>query len=316
MNKRIVSALLTTVLLLSHFCIIQAEENEHKDGIYTYTINGGSAVITAAEDVYGDVIVPDKLGGYNVSALADGAFGGNVNTTYVYLPDTVKKIGAMCFAYCTGLRSVRLPSGLTSIEDGTFYQCTSMIGITIPKGVIRIGSKAFAQCESIVSVAIPESVASISDDAFVDDPVIRFHCRLSEDCPAYYWGLSRGVDCEELIEVYVNGTKIDFDQSPITEPKRFRTLVPIRSVLEYMGAEIEWFDDLEYAGIDIDGHRILIKPDEEFMMLDGAVKYLTCPAMEYNGRILLPIRDVVQSIGGKVAWDENTKIVTITYEKN
>ena len=315
MKKRILAVMLAMVLLLSNFCIIYADEQSYTEGIYTYILNGNNAVITAVSDVDGEVVVPEKLGNYNVVELADGAFGGNVKTTYVYLPDTIQKIGAMCFAYCKGIKGVRLPSNITVIEDGTFYQCTSLIGITIPNGVQRIGSKAFAQCESILSVAIPNSVTSINEDAFVDDPIIRFHCRLSEECPAYYWGLARGIDCEELIEVYVNGTKIDFDQSPITEPKKFRTLVPIRSVLEFMGAEIEWYDDMEYAGIDIDGHRILIKPDSEFMMVDGKVIYLTCPAIEYNGRILLPIRDVVQAIGGKVGWDENTKVVTITYEK-
>ena len=315
MKKRILAVLLATVLLLSNFCVIYAEEQSFKEDIYTYILNGNNAVITAVDDVDGEVIVPEKLGDYNVAEIADGAFGGNANTTYVYLPDSINKIGAMCFAYCGSIKGVRLPSDITLIADGTFYQCKSLIGITIPDGVQSIGSKAFAQCESIVSVAIPNSVTSINDDAFVDDPIIRFHCRLSEECPAYYWGLARGIDCEELIKVYVNGTRIDFDQSPITEPKRFRTLVPIRSVLEFMGAEIEWYDDMEYAGIDIDGHRILIKPDSEFMMVDGKVSYLTCPAMEYNGRILLPIRDVVQAIGGKVGWDEETKVVTITYNK-
>lgn len=315
MKKRILAVLLATVLLLSNFCVIYAEEQSFKEDIYTYILNGGNAVITAVDDVGGEVIVPEKLGGYNVAEIADGAFGGNANTTYVYLPDSIKKIGAMCFAYCGNIKGVRLPSNITTIDDGTFYQCRALIGVTIPDGVQSIGSKAFAQCDNIVSVAIPNFVTTISEDAFVDDPVIRFHCRLSEECPAYYWGLARGIDCEELIKVYVNGTRIDFDQSPITEPKRFRTLVPIRSVLECMGAEIEWFDDMEYAGIDIDGHRMLIKPDSEFMMLNGKRYDLTCPAMEYNGRILLPIRDVVQAIGGKVSWDEDTKVVNITYNK-
>lgn len=313
MKKRFISSITAVVLFLSGIYIASAEETIQKEGIFTYSVSGNNAVITAVDDSPEAVTVPEKINGYKVTEIADGAFGGNAQTPEVYIPDTVEKIGSMCFAYSTGIKKVRLSRSIKTIEDGTFYQCSSLIGITIPDGVESIGSRAFGRCVNLVSVAVPSSVTYISDNAFEEDSAIRIHCRLDESCPAYYWALARNIECEELVKVYVNGTEIDFDQSPITEPKKFRTLVPIRSVLEYMGAEIDWYSDIEYAGITINGYRLLIKPESDFMMVNGKVSYMTCPAIEYNGRILLPIRDVVQAIGGKVGWDENTKVVTITY---
>ena len=67
MKKRILAVLLATVLLLSNFCVIYAEEQSFKEDIYTYILNGGNAVITAVDDVDGEVIVPEKLGGYDWS---------------------------------------------------------------------------------------------------------------------------------------------------------------------------------------------------------------------------------------------------------
>ena len=51
------------------------------------------------------------------------------------------------------------------------------------------------------------------------------------------------------------------------------------------------------------------------MSVNGETVYLSSPAIEYNNRVLLPIRDVVQAVGGRVVWDENSTSVTITYNK-
>ncbi len=311
--KRILILLLVLSLFVS--MPVMAEENALKEGNFAYKIEGNYATITGADDVEGEVVVPEKLGGYTVNKIADGAFGGSEKIEKVYIPDTVKTMGSMCFAYSSSIKTVRLSKKLLAIEEGMFYQCQALIGVTVPDGVGYIASKAFAQCPNLSSVGIPKSVTSISDDAFYGSDMVKVHCRLDQSAPAYYWALARDMECEELIYVNVNGKEIVFDQLPITEPKRFRTLVPLRSVLEEMGAEIEWDNDMEYAGVTIGDYRLLIKPGSEFMMVNGKTTFMTCPAVEYNGRVLLPIRDVVQAVGGKVGWNEETKVVTITYEK-
>lgn len=308
MRKSIFTLLIVISLLLSANTFVFAD-----NALFTYTTSGKTVTITGFADVGGKVVVPDTIDGKTVVAIADGAFGGATNTTEIILPDTVTSIGSTCFAYSTSLKTVKLPASIKSIGSGMFYQCESLIGVEIPNGVQTIMSKAFAMCVNLSSVVIPDSVTSIAPDAFDDCPVIRFHCHQVDGLAGYEFAKSHWVDCEEPITVYVNGDKINFDQQPITDNKRFRTLVPLRSVLEYMGAEIVWDDMMEYADIKIDGHRILIKADSEFMRVDGNTVWMTCPACEYNGRLLLPIRDVVSAIGGKVTWDENTKVVTITY---
>ena len=309
MKKSFLAILIIIPIILSANTFVFADDAE-----FTYTSSGQTVTITGFNDVEGKVVVPETLDGKTVVAIADGAFGGCTHTTEIILPDTVTSIGSTCFAYSTSLKTVRLPAGISSISIGMFYQCESLIGVEIPNGVQSIMSKAFSMCTSLSSIVIPDSVTSIAPDAFDDCPVIRFHCHQVDGLAGYEFAKSHWVDCEEPITVFVNENKINFDQQPITDKKHFRTLVPLRSVLEYMGAEIVWDDMMEYADIKIDGHRILIKADSEFMRVDGNTVWLTCPAREYNGRLLLPIRDVVSVIGGKVKWDENTKIVSITYE--
>lgn len=56
------------------------------------------------------------------------------------------------FYYCTGLTSVAIPDGVTSIGDHTFQGCRSLTSITIPDGVTSIGSYAFQGCSGMKKV--------------------------------------------------------------------------------------------------------------------------------------------------------------------
>ena len=57
---------------------------------------------------------------------------------------------------------------------------------------------------------------------------------------------------------------------------------------------------------------MLIRPGEPFMMVNGKVYYLNSSAVEFNNRLMLPIRDVIEALGGKVVWSEEQKLITIT----
>ena len=311
--REFIITLTAAALLFSGIVLVFADGSSLKSGIFTYEISGDNVTITGVDDTEGEVTVPEKIDERTVTAIGDGAFGGSAQITEVNIPDTVTSIGTMCFAYSTSIRTVRLSKSITSVGEGMFYQCSALSGVAVPYGVTEIGSRAFAMCSSLTAVTIPNSMANIADDAFADSPSVRFYCNRSDGAVGYTYAQSKWIDCEELITVYVNGNEIVFDQPPITEPKKFRTLVPLRAVLEYMGAEIEWFNDMNYAGIDLGGHRILIRPGSEFMMVDGKAVTMTCPAVEYNNRVLLPIRDVVEAVGGKIKWEEYSKSVYVTY---
>ena len=62
---------------------------------------------------------------------------------------------------CTGLTSVTIPEGVTSIGGRAFSGCSGLTSITIPEGVTSIGSGAFA-CSSLSSIVV-ESGNSVYD---------------------------------------------------------------------------------------------------------------------------------------------------------
>ncbi len=308
----IISAVVMSLIFTCCTAFAEGDSSVVSD-IFTYTEVGGGIKITDVKDVTGKVTVPEELDGKTVVELDEGVFGGSSNITEVDMPDTIRKIGATCFAYSTSIKSVRLSKALKAIPNGAFNRCESLIGITIPYGVTTIGSMAFASCPSLSSVSVATTVNSIAEDTFSDSPNVKFYCKLSDEPYGVTYAQKHGIDYENLITVYLNGNEVDFDQAPITDTERYRTLVPLRSVLEDMGAEIEWYNDMNYAGLNIGDFRILIKPYSEFMRVNDETVFLSSPAIEYNERILLPIRDVVQVVGGRVVWDEYSTSISITY---
>ena len=84
------------------------------------------------------------------------------------IPRSVKTIGDLAFADCTGLTSVTIPNSVTSIGISSFASCSSLKSVSIPTSVTYIGAGAFLKCSSLTSVAIPNSVTAINENTFWD----------------------------------------------------------------------------------------------------------------------------------------------------
>ncbi len=69
------------------------------------------------------------------------------------------------FGYNSYIRTVKLPSGLTSIGDYAFAGCP-MRTVTIPAKVTTIGAMAFMGCENLTTVEIPAGVKSLGPFSF------------------------------------------------------------------------------------------------------------------------------------------------------
>ena len=82
------------------------------------------------------------------------------------LPETVTKIGQLCFAYCDKFIDIKLPDGLKEIETMAFFKCSALKEINLPDSLEIIGSDAFSKCEKFDYLYIPKNVKSIGHHAF------------------------------------------------------------------------------------------------------------------------------------------------------
>ncbi len=99
--------------------------------------------------------------GSGVTTIGDNAFyscGGaeEVSETVVTMGSNVTSIGINAFRDCPKLKSIALPSTLTTIGNEAFRN-TGLTSISIPASVMTIGNAAFQDCGSLSSITIEDS---------------------------------------------------------------------------------------------------------------------------------------------------------------
>lgn len=109
-------------------------------------------------------------------------------------------------------------------------------------------------------------------------------------------------------------TKIELDSPPVI--KNSRTLLPIRAVAEALGAQVSWNEAERKVTITSTGTRIemwigknLAYTNGKHVPIDPQNKNVVPEII--NGRTMVPVRFVAESLGATVSWDERTKTITI-----
>ena len=114
-----------------------------------------------------ELVIPEYVGGYQVTAIGKEAFRCEWLTSVV-IPDSVVSIGDYAFERCRKLRSVTLSKNLEIIGNVAFGDCESLENITIPQSVTTIGYSAFSGCASIRQIEIPDGVTKIGMETFFE----------------------------------------------------------------------------------------------------------------------------------------------------
>ena len=118
-------------------------------------VAGGDAYFQSSKNYYTS---NDKLGNY--------VFFGCSGLTSLTIPSGVTSIGGAAFRGCSGLTNLTIPSSVTSIGNYAFSGCSGLTSLTIPSGVTSTGYGAFEGCSGLTSLTIPSSVTSIDYSAF------------------------------------------------------------------------------------------------------------------------------------------------------
>lgn len=118
----------------------------------------------------GDITVPEKFTvegvEYRVTRFEKNCFAGCTDLTSIIIPSSVTSLGNDCFLDCSSLTSITIPSSVTSLGNECFKGCYCLNSIAIPSSITSLSDNCFNNCVSLKSVTIPLSVRSIGDGCF------------------------------------------------------------------------------------------------------------------------------------------------------
>ena len=112
------------------------------------------------------------------------------------------------------------------------------------------------------------------------------------------------------LRTFLDGRELAFDVPPVIVEGR--TLVPVRGLLSAMGAEVTWDAPAAQVGVVLGDVHIRLTIGAATALVGDAAVPLDVPPRINEGRTLIPLRFVSETLGARVAWDEATQTINIT----
>lgn len=115
----------------------------------------------------------------------------------------------------------------------------------------------------------------------------------------------------------VDGRMTNLDSPPVI--KNGRTLVPIRAIIEALGGSVTWDGTARKATVTLGNTSLELWIGKSSATVNGTTTPIDWTNAKVvpeiiNGRTMLPLRFVTESLGATVGWDQSTQTITITYQ--
>lgn len=90
-----------------------------------------------------------------------------------------------------------------------------------------------------------------------------------------------------------------------------RTMLPLRSIFESLGAEVQWNDTTKTIFANKDNKTVELTIQSRLAFINGKSIMLDVPPMIVDGKTLVPVRFVGEALDATVNWDGGKKEVTV-----
>lgn len=108
-------------------------------------------------------------------------------------------------------------------------------------------------------------------------------------------------------DIYVDGYYLYTDVSPIVV--NGRTLVPLRAISEALGCNVQWFPSVQGVDICTPGDELSMSMyvgdyyADVYYGYGYEYVYMDAAATLYNGRVMVPLRFIAETLGLDVYYD-------------
>lgn len=112
--------------------------------------------------------------------------------------------------------------------------------------------------------------------------------------------LGNGFMIIQQMPVYVDHQRLYLDVAPLIE--KGRTLVPMRKIFERLGAKVDWNQETETITATKGNQQIELTIGKVQAVVNGKTIKLDVPAKVIDGRTVVPMRFVGETLGAKVNY--------------
>jgi len=207
MKKNLIVSIAVLFMLLLIYSTASTETI--KAGHYEYIVLDDNTIkITSCDAVSDQIILPEKINGYTVSALGEYSIK-DMFANVIEIPNSIISIEGNPFAYCSHLKNLSVkadhpclavingvlfdknnkallcyptgktesaytvPEGIKRIDDYAFCECYKLLSITLPQSLEYIGDGAFRKCSGLTTITIPEKVTTIGSNPFCECKALK-----------------------------------------------------------------------------------------------------------------------------------------------
>lgn len=176
----IISSVMILIGVLHFDTFIISATTSYTQDFYTYTISNNEITITACNSNNTNIIIPEKINGYNVTNLADYAFANCTSTKKITMPDSIINIGSYAFDNCSNLESIIFSKNIKHVGYNAFQQCENLKNVYISdltswceidfasqhSNPALYANNLFINGELVREISIPECITDIKKYTF------------------------------------------------------------------------------------------------------------------------------------------------------
>lgn len=146
------------------------EQEGEPDGDFRFRLlpDGSGYEVIAENNKIKEVRVPAYYKGLPVKEIADSAFNGCYDMTYLYIPETVVKLGNR-FCHSDYLKRVDGMVNVKELGSYAFNSCNSLERVTGLQRVEILGTRPFDYCDNLEYVIFSDTIDKLNSYAFIEN---------------------------------------------------------------------------------------------------------------------------------------------------
>ncbi len=151
-------------------CLYQFNDvvDNEVQSVYSYgDLNKSNIIVTAGLSAE-NIIIPESIGGRNITEIADFAFYKSSTIKSLVTYSTLKVFGLWTFCQCENLESVVISDSVVDLGQRTFQYCSSLNTVYMGSGITQVKDGTFTGCQQLSTVYINtqdllESIQKLAD---------------------------------------------------------------------------------------------------------------------------------------------------------